>query len=75
LISVVKSIADIRYFAFNNPAFNNIVYCAADDTVAAKLLSYNRANRAVAVLCNHQRAAPKNFEVQMSKIQEKVSDK
>lgn len=26
-----------------------------DDTVAEKILSYNRANRAVAVLCNHQR--------------------
>ena len=26
----------------------------ADDIVTAKMLSYNRANRAVAVLCNHQ---------------------
>ena len=25
-----------------------------DDNVSAKMLSYNRANRAVAVLCNHQ---------------------
>ena len=25
-----------------------------EDNVAAKMLSYNRANRAVAVLCNHQ---------------------
>ena len=25
-----------------------------DDNVAAKMLSYNRANREVAVLCNHQ---------------------
>lgn len=44
----------------------------ADDPVAAKLLSYNRANRAVAVLCNHQRAVPKNFEKQMENIQAKV---
>jgi hypothetical protein len=29
----------------------------ADDPVPAKFLSYNRANRAVAVLCNHQRAS------------------
>lgn len=27
----------------------------ADDSVAEKILSYNRANRAVAILCNHQR--------------------
>ena len=25
-----------------------------NDNVAAKMLAYNRANRAVAVLCNHQ---------------------
>ncbi|EPY89790.1 hypothetical protein CB1_000074012 [Camelus ferus] len=34
----------------------------AEDSVAAKILSYNRANRAIAVLCNHQRATPKTFE-------------
>ena len=26
----------------------------SDDNVNAKVLSYNRANRAVAILCNHQ---------------------
>ena len=26
----------------------------AEDNVNAKVLSYNRANRAVAILCNHQ---------------------
>ena len=30
------------------------------DNVEAKIRSYNIANRAVAVLCNHQRAVPKN---------------
>merc|ERR1712141_817931 len=30
-----------------------------DDNIASKTLSYNRANRAVAILCNHQRAVPK----------------
>ncbi len=30
------------------------VFAVADDTVASKMLSYNRANRAVAILCNHQ---------------------
>jgi len=40
--------------------------------VAAKLLAYNRANRTVAVLCNHQRAVPKNFDKQMENLQTKV---
>nr|XP_054775326.1 DNA topoisomerase 1-like [Lytechinus pictus] len=47
----------------------------ADDTVTAKMLSYNRANRAVAVLCNHQRAAPKNFDKQRHNLQEKFTKK
>ncbi|XP_016114519.1 DNA topoisomerase I, mitochondrial [Sinocyclocheilus grahami] len=41
-------------------------------TVEEKILSYNRANRAVAILCNHQRAAPKTFEKSMQLLQEKV---
>jgi len=44
----------------------------ASQPVAAKLLSYNRANRTVAVLCNHQRAVPKNFDKQMENLQSKV---
>ncbi|RXN14883.1 DNA topoisomerase mitochondrial-like isoform X1 [Labeo rohita] len=43
-----------------------------DMTVEEKILSYNRANRAVAILCNHQRAAPKTFEKSMQLLQEKV---
>ncbi|XP_053105103.1 DNA topoisomerase I, mitochondrial isoform X3 [Hemicordylus capensis] len=46
-----------------------------DDNVAAKLLSYNRANRAVAVLCNHQRATPKTFEKSMQNLQAKIDAK
>uniref|UniRef100_A0A7N6B0V0 DNA topoisomerase I n=1 Tax=Anabas testudineus TaxID=64144 RepID=A0A7N6B0V0_ANATE len=42
------------------------------DSVAEKLLSYNRANRAVAILCNHQRAPPKTFEQSMANLQVKV---
>jgi len=45
----------------------------ASQPVAAKLLAYNRANRTVAVLCNHQRAVPKNFSKQMENLQAKVS--
>ena len=44
----------------------------AEDGVAAKILSYNRANRAVAVLCNHQRATPKTFEKSMQTLRSKV---
>ncbi|XP_070574510.1 DNA topoisomerase I, mitochondrial-like [Ptychodera flava] len=46
-----------------------------DDSVPAKILAYNRANRAVAILCNHQRAAPKTFDKQMSNLQEKIEKK
>lgn len=46
-----------------------------DEPVAAKLLAYNRANRAVAILCNHQRAVPKNFDKQMENLQAKVKKK
>ncbi|KAJ8778061.1 hypothetical protein J1605_013921 [Eschrichtius robustus] len=47
----------------------------AEDGVAAKILSYNRANRAVAVLCNHQRATPKTFEKSMQTLRSKIEAK
>lgn len=40
-----------------------------------KLLAYNRANRAVAVLCNHQRAVPKSHEKSMENLKEKIRAK
>ncbi|XP_051879641.1 DNA topoisomerase I, mitochondrial-like isoform X2 [Pristis pectinata] len=46
-----------------------------EDSVAEKILSYNRANRAVAILCNHQRAPPKTFEKSMKNIQAKIEAK
>lgn len=46
-----------------------------NDNSTAVLLSYNRANRAVAILCNHQRAAPKTFDKQMETLMNKVKDK
>ncbi|CAL1605715.1 unnamed protein product [Knipowitschia caucasica] len=46
-----------------------------DDSDPAKILSYNRANRAVAILCNHQRAPPKTFEKSMQNLQTKIDDK
>lgn len=47
----------------------------AEDNVNAKVLAYNRANRAVAILCNHQRTVPKTFEKSMSNLQEKIATK
>ncbi|KAJ3340106.1 DNA topoisomerase 1 [Entophlyctis luteolus] len=41
-------------------------------TVQEKLLAYNRANRQVAILCNHQRAVPKGHTVSMGKMQDKT---
>ncbi|CAL8355903.1 DNA topoisomerase I, like [Gadus morhua] len=46
-----------------------------DENIPAKILSYNRANRAVAILCNHQRAAPKTFEKSMQTLQAKIDAK
>uniref|UniRef100_A0A8B9G673 DNA topoisomerase I n=1 Tax=Amazona collaria TaxID=241587 RepID=A0A8B9G673_9PSIT len=42
---------------------------------SSKILSYNRANRAVAILCNHQRAPPKTFEKSMMNLQSKIDAK
>lgn len=44
-------------------------------TPAEKLLAYNRANRAVAVLCNHQRAPPKTHDKQMENLEQKIKEK
>ncbi|ORZ13576.1 hypothetical protein BCR42DRAFT_330683 [Absidia repens] len=42
------------------------------DTIHDRILSFNRANREVAVLCNHQRAASKSHGQQMMKIADKL---
>lgn len=46
-----------------------------DSSIPEKLLSYNRANRAVAILCNHQRAVPKGHGKSMENLKEKISTK
>jgi len=46
-----------------------------DLSVAEYVLTYNNANRQVAILCNHKRTAPKTFDDQMKKAEEKISDK
>ncbi|XP_069824648.1 DNA topoisomerase I, mitochondrial-like isoform X1 [Dendropsophus ebraccatus] len=47
----------------------------SEDTVPGKILSYNRANRAVAILCNHQRAPPKTFDQSMANLRTKIEAK
>ena len=37
-----------------------------------KMLFYNRSNREVAVLCNHQRAIPRTHHTSISKLREKI---
>ncbi|XP_022227051.2 DNA topoisomerase 1 isoform X1 [Drosophila obscura] len=44
-------------------------------TVPEKLLTYNRANRAVAILCNHQRSVPKGHQKSMENLKEKIRAK
>ncbi|KXS15148.1 hypothetical protein M427DRAFT_123840 [Gonapodya prolifera JEL478] len=43
-----------------------------DGSLPEKLLAYNRANREVAILCNHQRSVPKAHGNQMEKLKNKV---
>lgn len=43
-----------------------------DMSVPEKLLAYNRANRAVAILCNHQRSVPKTHQKSMETLKEKI---
>ncbi|KAL7669458.1 hypothetical protein ACOME3_010113 [Neoechinorhynchus agilis] len=45
------------------------------DSVHEKWLAYNKANREVAILCNHQRAVPKTFDKSMQSMKEKMSQK
>ncbi|KAG5458951.1 MAG: DNA topoisomerase I, partial [Olpidium bornovanus] len=42
------------------------------DAETALVLAYNRANRDVAVLCNHQRSVSKNHALQMGRIADKI---
>ncbi|CAH0404957.1 unnamed protein product [Chilo suppressalis] len=46
-----------------------------DVSIPEKILAYNRANRAVAILCNHQRAVPKGHSKSMEALKEKIQAK
>ncbi|KAJ4442162.1 DNA topoisomerase 1, partial [Periplaneta americana] len=43
--------------------------------VLTSILAYNRANRAVAILCNHQRAVPKTHAKSMENLKAKIDAK
>ncbi|KAI5477411.1 DNA topoisomerase I [Pseudohyphozyma bogoriensis] len=43
-----------------------------DVSVADKILAYNRANRLVAILCNHQRSVSKGHSAAMEKLNDKT---
>ncbi|GAA5876326.1 hypothetical protein JCM16303_007100 [Sporobolomyces ruberrimus] len=43
-----------------------------DASIADKILAYNRANRLVAVLCNHQRSVSKGHSAAMEKMGDKI---
>ncbi|KAI9278395.1 hypothetical protein BDA99DRAFT_492052 [Phascolomyces articulosus] len=43
-----------------------------DDSLPDKMLSFNRANRDVAVLCNHQRSASKSHGQMMERLQDRT---
>ena len=45
-----------------------------DMTLAQKVEVYNRANREVAILCNHQRSVPASHEAQMERIGDTLED-
>lgn len=48
-----------------------MTFLLQEDNLAAKMLSYNRANRAVAILCNHQCAVPKTHDKAMENLDQK----
>lgn len=44
-------------------------------SLAEKLHAYNRANWAVAVICNHQRQLPKSFDKTMANVNDRIETK
>lgn len=45
-----------------------------EGTVAEKIVKYNAANRAVAILCNHQRSVGKNHDQSVGRIEDKIAE-
>ncbi|EHB01367.1 DNA topoisomerase I, mitochondrial [Heterocephalus glaber] len=51
------------------------VVTRAEDSIATKILAYNRANRVVAIYRGHQQAIPKTFEKSMRNLRTKIQAK
>lgn len=45
-----------------------------EGTVNEKVVEYNAANRAVAILCNHQRSVPPSHEASVGKVEDKLKE-
>jgi DNA topoisomerase-1 len=45
-----------------------------DGTLLEKIAVYQRANKEVAIICNHQRSVSKSHESQMTRLNEKIDD-
>lgn len=43
-------------------------------TLVEKIAAYQRANKEVAIICNHQRSVSKSHDTQMSKLNEKIDE-
>jgi DNA topoisomerase I len=41
-------------------------------TVTEKMIAYNKANKQVAILCNHQHSISKDYDNQINRINDKV---
>jgi Eukaryotic DNA topoisomerase I, catalytic core. len=51
------------------------IKCVVLIYISFQILAYNRANRAVAILCNHQRAVPKTHAKSMENLKTKIDAK
>ena len=47
--------------------------CHEKDNVVAKKAVYDRANKDVAILCNHQKTVSKGFQASMDKVKDKIA--
>ncbi|KAL9266827.1 DNA topoisomerase 1 beta-like protein [Drosera capensis] len=46
----------------------------SDTDVAKKVVTYNQANKEVAIICNHQRTVSKNHAASMQKLNDKINN-
>ncbi|GBL92095.1 DNA topoisomerase 1 [Araneus ventricosus] len=63
------------YNAFNTLQEQLDLLTKEDMSIPEKILAYNRANREVAILCNHQRAVLKGFSKSMENLKAKIDEK